>query len=125
VKRIQSLPEESDLPFSEGIIHDGTVYVSGQGPLDPESGEVVGTTPGEQTDATLDNVERILVAGGSSLDSIIKATVYLNDIAYYEGVNEAYGARLSRPFPARTAVEVVNLPVEIMVEIEVIAAVED
>lgn len=124
MKRIQSLPEESDLPFSEGIIHDGTVYVSGQGPLDPESGEVVGTTPGEQTDVTLDNIERILEAGGSSLDSIVKATVYLNDIAYYDEVNETYGARLSRPFPARTAVEVVNLPVEIMVEIEVIAAVE-
>ena len=125
MEQIQSLPEESDLPFSEGIVHDGTIYVSGQGPLDPESGEILGSTPGEQTDVTFDNVQRILEAGGSSLDSIVKATVYLDDIEYYDEVNEAYGRRLSKPFPARTAMEVVNLPVEIMVEIEVIAAVEN
>lgn len=124
MEEIQSLPEESDLPFSEGIVHEGTVYVSGQGPLDPHSGEILGSTPAEQTDVTLDNVQRILRAGGSSLDSVVKATVYLDDIAYYDEVNEAYGARLSKPYPARTAMEVVNLPVEIMVEIDVIAAVE-
>lgn len=115
----------SDLPFSEGIVHGDTVYVSGQGPLDPQSGEILGSTPGEQTDITLDNIQRVLEAGGSSLDSIVKATVYLNDMEYYDEVNEAYGARLSKPFPARTAVEVVNLPVDIMVEIDVIAAVEE
>lgn len=115
----------SDLPFSEGIVHGDTVYVSGQGPLDPQSGEILGSTPGEQTDITLDNIQRVLEAGGSSLDSIVKATVYLNDMEYYDEVNEAYGARLSKPFPARTAVEVVNLPVEILVEIDVIAAVEE
>lgn len=125
MEEITTNAESSDLPFSEGIIHDGTVYVSGQGPLDPESGEILGSTPGEQTDITLDNIQRILEAGGSSLDSIVKATVYLDDIEYYDEVNEAYGARLSKPFPARTAMEVVNLPVEIDVEIEVIAAVED
>ena len=125
MEQITSRSETGDLPFSEGIIHDGTVYVSGQGPLDPHSGEILGTTPAEQTDITLDNVRRILDAGGSSLDSIVKATVYLDDIEYYDEVNEAYGARLSEPFPARTAMEVVNLPVEIDVEIDVIAAVED
>lgn len=125
MEEIRSLPEESELPFSEGIIHNETIYVSGQGPLDPVSGEILGSTPGEQTDATLDNIQRILEAGGSSLASVVKATVYLDDIEHYDEVNEAYGARLSKPFPARTAMEVVNLPVEIMVEIEVIAAVEN
>lgn len=125
MEEIRSLPEESELPFSEAIKHDETVYVSGQGPLDPDTGDIVGTLPEEQTDKTLDNIARILHAGGSSLDSIVKATVYLNDMDYYDRVNEAYRSRLSEPYPARTAVEVVNLPVDIMVEIDAIAAVEE
>lgn len=124
MEEIQSLPEESDLPFSEAIRHGDSIYVSGQGPVEADTGTVIGETPEEQVDKTLDNIERILEAGGSSLDSILKATVYLNDIDHYDRVNEAYGARLSTPYPARTAMEVVNLPVDIMVEIEVIAAVE-
>lgn len=124
MEQIQSLPEESNLPFSEAIRHGDTIYVSGQGPIEADTGDVVGETPEEQVDKTLDNIARILEAGGSSLDSVLKATVYLNDIDHYERVNEAYGARLSTPYPARTAMEVVTLPVDIMVEIEVIAAVE-
>lgn len=125
MEKVQSLSEESELPFSEAIVHDETIYVSGQGPLDADTGDIIGDTPEEQTDETLDNVERILQAGGSSLDSILKASIYLNDMTYYDRVNEAYSARLSEPYPARTAVEVVDLPVEIMVEIDVIAAVEE
>ncbi|QLG61056.1 RidA family protein [Halorarum salinum] len=125
MEQIQSLSTESQLPFSEAIKHGETIYVSGQGPVDPHSREIVGTTPEEQVDRTLDNIARILQAGGSSLESIVKATVYLNDIDHYDRVNDAYGTRLTEPYPARTAMEVVNLPVDIMVEIDVIAAVED
>lgn len=125
MEQIKSRSEESELPFSEAFQHGGTIYVSGQGPLDPDTREVVGSRPEEQVDKTFDNIERILAAGGSSLDSIVKATVYLDDIEDYHRVNEAYGARLSEPYPARTAIEVVNLPVDIMVEIDVIAAVEE
>ena len=112
------------MPFSEAIKHGDTIYVSGQGPIDSESGEIVGSTPEEQTEKTMDNVSRILNSGGSSLDSVLKATVYLDDMDDYDRVNSAYGNQLSHPYPARTAVEVVNLPVDIMVEIDVIAAVE-
>lgn len=125
MEQITSRSEESELPFSEAIRHGETIYVSGQGPLDSETGEIVGSTPEDQVDETLENIERILIAGGSSLDSIGKATVYLDDVESYDRVNEAYGARLSQPYPARTAMEVANLPVDIMVEIEVIAAVEE
>ena len=125
MEQITSRSEESELPFSEAIRHGETIYVSGQGPLDSETGEIVGSTPEDQVDETLENIERILIAGGSSLDSIVKATVYLDDVESYDRVNEAYGARLSQPYPARTAMEVANLPVDIMVEIEVIAAVEE
>lgn len=114
----------SDLPFSEAIKHGDTVYVSGQGPIDPESGEVVGETVQEQTERTLENVERILAAADSSTDDIVKATLYLDDMDDYEAVNDAYGSVLSDPYPARTAVEVVDHPVDIMIEIDVIAAVE-
>lgn len=114
----------SGLPISEAIKHGNTVYVSGQGPIDPESGDVVGETVGEQTTRTLENVERILEAAGASTDKIVKATLYLDDMDDYEAVNKAYGAFLNDPYPARTAVEVVDHPVDIKIEIDVIAAAE-
>lgn len=112
----------NDLPFSEAIRHGDTIYVSGQGPIDSETGEVVGETPGEQTDQTLDNIERILAAGGASLDDVVSATLYFADMDQYADVNEAYRNRVSRPFPARTAVEVSDHPVDILIEISVTAA---
>lgn len=114
----------SGLPFSEGIKHGNTIYVSGQGPIDPESGEVVGETAGDQTKQTLENVERILKAADTSTDKIVKVTLYLDNMDDYEAVNDAYGEFLSAPYPARTAVEVVDHPVDIMIEIDVIAAAE-
>lgn len=125
MQEIRSTSGEGNLPISEAIKHGDSIYVSGQGPIDPDTGEIIGSTPEEQVNKTLENIARILTAGGTSLDSVVKATVYLDDIEYYDQVNEAYGARLSEPYPARTAMEVVNLPVDIMVEIDVIAAVED
>lgn len=113
---------ESPLPFSDAIVHEGTVYVSGQGPLDPETGEVVGETVTEQTRQTLENVERILDAASTSLDNAVKVTVYLMDMDDYETVNAEYVDHVSRPYPARTAVQVADLPVDIAVEIDVIAA---
>lgn len=116
---------ESIGPFSQGIIQDNTIYVSGQGPIDPDTGDVVGATPGEQTQQTLENIEAILDAAGASLADIVKTTVYVNDMRYYDEVNEIYGELLSEPYPARSAVEVVKLPVDIDVEIEVTAAAPD
>lgn len=125
MREVRTDSPESDLPFSEAIRHGDTIYVSGQGPLDPETGEVLGDAAGEQTARTLENVERILAAGGSSLDDVVKANVYLTDMANYEEVNGVYREYVSRPFPARTAVEVSDLPVDIEVEIEVVAAVRE
>lgn len=109
-------------PFSQGIVHENTIYVSGQGPVDPDTGAIVGTSPAEQTRQTLENVEAILNAAGASLDDVVKTTVYINDMRYYDEVNETYAELLSGPYPARSAVEVVKLPVDIDVEIEAIAA---
>lgn len=112
---------ESIGPYSQGIVSGNRIYVSGQGPVDPETSEIISGTPEEQTKRTLENIEAILKAGGASLDKVIKSTVYIKDMRYYDIVNEVYGEYMSEPYPARSAVEVVKLPVDIDVEIEVIA----
>jgi reactive intermediate/imine deaminase len=122
MEQISTDSPDSELPFSEAIRHGDTIYVSGQGPIDPESGEIVGETPGEQTARTLENIDRILKAGGSSLDNVVKANVYLTDMSNYDKINEVYGDYVTHPSPARTAVEVADLPVDIYVEITVVAA---
>ena len=124
MEQISTTAGDSGLPFSEAIRHGETIYVSGQGPLDPETGAIVGDDVQEQTARTLENVNRILEAGGSSLDNVVKATVYLVDMTDYDAVNETYAEYVTEPYPARTAVEVVDLPVAIDVEIDVIAAIE-
>jgi reactive intermediate/imine deaminase len=113
----------NDLPFSEAIRYNDTIYVSGQGPIDHATGEVVGDNVKEQTTKTLENIETILAAGGSSLDKVVRCGVYLRDMRNYDAVNETYAMHFSQPYPARTAVEVDDLPVDIMIELDVIAAV--
>ncbi|MBV0902654.1 Rid family detoxifying hydrolase [Haloarcula salina] len=108
-------------PYSQGIASGDRIYVSGQGPVDPETGDVIDGSPAEQTRRTLRNVEAILQAGDASLDDVVKATVFVKDMRYYDEVNEVYGELMSAPYPARSAVEVVKLPVDIDVEIEVVA----
>lgn len=108
-------------PYSQGIITGDRIHVSGQGPVDPDAGEVISGTVKKQTQRTLENVEAVLKAGGASLDDVIKATVFLKHMRYYDEVNEVYGELMSAPYPARSAVEVVRLPVDIDVEIEVVA----
>lgn len=108
-------------PFSQGILSESRIYVSGQGPIDPSTGAIVDGSPAEQTRQTLRNVEGVLNAGDASLDDVVKATVYLRDMRHYEEVNGAYGELFSEPYPARTAVEVSELPVDIDVEIDIVA----
>lgn len=108
-------------PFSQGIESGGTIYISGQGPIDPETEEIVERDPRVQTRQTLKNVAAILNAADRSLDDVVKASIFLSDMNHYDAVNEVYGKMLTDPYPARSAVEVVRLPVDILVEIEVIA----
>lgn len=108
-------------PYSQGIVDGDTVYVSGQGPLDPESGDIVGEDASEQTARTLRNVAAVLDAAGADPSDVVKTTVFLADMDEYEEVNETYGEFFSEPYPARSAVEVVELPVDARVEIEAVA----
>lgn len=112
-------------PFSQGIRDDDRIYVSGQGPVDPDSGEIVGKTVKEQTVRTLKNIRAILMAANCSLDDVVKATVFVQDMDDYDAVNEAYAAQMSAPYPARSAIEVADLPIDIDVEIEIVASIQE
>jgi 2-iminobutanoate/2-iminopropanoate deaminase len=108
-------------PYSQGIVDGDTVYVSGQGPLDPSSGTIIDGDIQDETVRTLENVDAVLQAAGASLADVVKVTVYLTDMDTYDAVNEVYGEYMTEPYPARSAVEVAALPVNIGVEIDVIA----
>lgn len=108
-------------PYSQAIETDNLIFVSGQIPLDPVTGNVVGTTIEEQTHQVLKNIQAILEAAGSSLAGVVKATVYLADLNDFAKMNAIYSQYFPQPFPARAAFQVGRLPREVKIEIEVIA----
>jgi reactive intermediate/imine deaminase len=112
-------------PFSQGIVDGETIHVSGQGPIDPETGDIVGDDIQEETARTIENIAAVLDAAGASLDDVVKTTVFVQDMANYDAINEVYAEHFSEPYPARSAVQVEDLPVDIGVEIEVQASLRD
>lgn len=108
-------------PYSQAITANGFVFVSGQGPLDPETDEVVGGTLEEQAELTLENVRNILEAAGCSMDDVVKVSVYLASMGDFDRFNAVYRKFFSAPLPARTCVEA-GLG-DILVEIDAIAAI--
>lgn len=108
-------------PYSPAIRANGFVFVSGQGPIDPNSGEVVRGDIRAQTRLVLDNVCAILAAAGSAPEKVVKTTVYLSDIADFSAMNEVYAEFFLSEPPARTTIQAANLPLGIDVEIDVIA----
>jgi 2-iminobutanoate/2-iminopropanoate deaminase len=115
---------ESSAPLSQAIRHGDTVYVSGNVPVDPETGELVEGGVGPQTRQVLENVEAILDAAGTSMDNVIRAGVFMTDMDAFGEMNEVYESFMSEPYPARTAVRAEMANPDILVEIDVIAAVE-
>ncbi|MFB7496575.1 RidA family protein [Streptomyces sp. NPDC056161] len=111
-------------PLSQGIRKGPVLQVSGQLPLHPVTGEVVGTTVAEQTTQTLRNVTAVLDAGGAGPQDLVMLRVYLTDPAHLAEMNEAYAAAVSEPFPARTTVYM-RLPPGLLVEIDALAVLED
>ncbi len=108
-------------PYSHAIVVGDLVYCSGQGPLDPVTGENVRGDIGVETATVLGNLAAVLDAAGSGLDQVIKTTVYLVDMTDFAAMNQAYGARFGDHRPARTTVGVASLPRGFRVEIECIA----
>ncbi len=110
-------------PYSQAITLGDFVFVSGQLALRPGSTELAGRTIQEQTEQVFDNLEAILREAGTSLDRIVKTTVFLADFDDFAGMNEVYGRRIGGSPPARSTVEVSKLPSGALVEIEAIALV--
>ena len=112
----------NDNPYSQGVRAGDTLYVSGYGPVDPETDEVVDGDIREQTDRVLENIAAVVdEAGGDGLEDVVKVTVYLTDLEEYDAVNEAYGAKFGAEPPARVCVEVSRLPENVRVELDAIA----
>ncbi len=111
-------------PYNQGIQCKGwMLYTAGQIPLDAKSGEIVGEDIQTQTRKVLENLKAVLEAGGATLESVVKTTVYLKDMGEFAQMNEVYGEFFQNNPPARTAFQVVQLPKDVKVEIEAIALV--
>ena len=108
-------------PYSQAVRARGFLFISGQLPIDPNTGHLVMGDIHHQTLRVMRNIEGILNAAGCSLDCVVKATIYLKDMHDYTAVNETYSQFFTGTKPARACVEVSRLPKEARVEIEVIA----
>ena len=111
-------------PYSQAIRANGFVFVSGQIPLDPATGQIVEGGVGQQTAQALDNLEAVLKAAGSALDKVVRTTVYLKDMGEFAAMNEVYARFFPANAPARATVEVARLPKDVRVEIDAIALAE-
>ena len=113
-------------PYTHAVRAAGLLFCSGQIPLDPESGELVGDSPAEQARRCLENLSVVAAAAGASLsDDAVKLTIYLTDIGAFADVNEVYGSFFESDPPARVAFGVAALPKGAQVEIDAILALQD
>ena len=110
-------------PYSQAIRAGGFLFASGQIPIDPQTGQFVAGGIREQTEQVLKNLSAVLQAAGSSLDRVVKTTVFLADMDEFTSMNEVYGKFFSESPPARATVEAARLPRDARVEIEAIAVV--
>ena len=108
-------------PYSQGIIANGFVFASGQIPLDPQTGELQTGSVEEQAHLVLKNLKAVIEASGSSMEKVVKCTVFLQSMDDYGAVNAIYGEYFRAPYPARAAIQVARLPKDVKVEIEAIA----
>ena len=111
-------------PYSQGIILNGIAFFSGQIPLSPETGEVVGTTITEQAEQVMQNVKALLESQGAEFTDVVKTTCFLADMADFGAFNEVY-AKYFTGKPARSCVAVKDLPKGVLCEVEAIAAVKE
>ena len=110
-------------PYSQAIVTDGLLFCSGQIPLDPKTGDLVAGDIEHQAVRVLENLSGVVRAAGSDLSQVIKTTIFLTDLSHFAKVNEIYGRYFSKPFPARSTIQVVALPKGAAIEIEIIAKV--
>ncbi|MEG1732555.1 MAG: RidA family protein [Longicatena sp.] len=107
-------------PYSPAVKLGDFVYLSGQIPLNPETGAVEGNSIEEQTHQVMKNIEVVLSEMGLGFKHIVKTTIFMSDLAEFDQLNEVYGSYLEEPYPARSCVQVARLPKDVKVEIECI-----
>jgi 2-iminobutanoate/2-iminopropanoate deaminase len=112
-------------PYSQAIVAGGFVFASGQAGLDPQTGRLISRDIIEQTAQTLSNLQSVLEAAGSSLERVLKTTVFLADMNDFAAMNEAYAGFFTKDPPARTTIQAARLPLDARVEIELIALVNE
>ena len=112
-------------PYAQAVRHSGLVFLSGQIPLDPASGQLTGGGIEQQTARVLDNLRAVLEASGSSLDRVVKTTVFLKNMGDFPKMNEVYAGYFPSDPPARSTVEAARLPRDVDVEIDCIAIAGD
>ena len=109
-------------PYSQAVRAGQLLFVSGQVPLDPATGQIVDGNIAAQTRRVFDNLDAVLKAGGRSFADVVRTTVFLADMNDFAAVNEVYGTYFSEPYPARATVQVARLPKDARVEIDLIAS---
>lgn len=110
-------------PYSQAVVYNGLAFLSGQIAFDPATGQLVPGGIVEQTQRVLENLKAVLEACGSSLDQVVKTTVYLKEMTEFTAMNEVYGRYFPHDSPARATIEAARLPRDVRVEIDCIAAV--
>jgi 2-iminobutanoate/2-iminopropanoate deaminase len=110
-------------PYVHAVASGGLLFCSGQIPLDPRTGEIVGATPADQAGRCLENLAAVCLAAGATLGDAIKITIYMTDLSAFAAVNEVYGSFFESDPPARVAVGVAALPRGAQVEMDAIVAV--
>jgi 2-iminobutanoate/2-iminopropanoate deaminase len=108
-------------PYSPAVIAGDLVFLSGQIPLNPATGEIDRGDIADQARLVFENISVLLEAAGTSLSQVVKTTIYLTDIADFGKVNEVYAGYFGPDFPARTCIQAANLPLGAKIEVEVIA----
>ena len=118
------LAPEAIGPYSQSVLAGNILFISGQLPIDPETGRFAGNDIKSQTEQSLKNIENILKKIGCNMDSVVKTTVLLNDMGDFAKMNEVYAKFFTKDYPARAAYEVARLPKDALVEIEAVAVVD-
>lgn len=118
------LAPEAIGPYSQSVLAGNILFISGQLPIDPETGKFAGNDIKSQTEQSLKNIESILEKAGCTMDNVVKTTVLLNDMVDFAKMNEVYAKFFTKDYPARAAYEVARLPKDALVEIEAVAVVD-
>ena len=108
-------------PYSQAVLCDGWLYVSGQIPINPKNSELVSNNIALETQQVIDNLKAIVNEAGASMSTIVKCTIYITDMGLFEEINDVYRENFEQPFPARAVVEVASLPKGVRIEMDAIA----